>query len=125
MTRNEFMSAISRLVIRPGRDGFVTARPIYLQTAGAFNRSGHDSWLWFAASGLKLKRRRMPQAIDEDKTRAEFVEWLEGASETDIARFVEAAERRHRPALIKAGTETGELVRRERAALGEAEIGLR
>jgi hypothetical protein len=121
MTRNEFMAAISRLVVRPGRDGFVTGRPIYLQAAGTFNRAGHGSWLWFAASVPKLKRPPTPRAIDENQTRAEFVKWLQGASETDIARFVEDADRYYRPALIKAGRETGALVRRERAALGEAE----
>jgi hypothetical protein len=121
MTRGEFMSAISRLTVRSGHDGFVMGRPIYLQAAGAFNRAGHRSWLWFAASGPKLKRPPTPRAIDEAQARIEFVEWLERASETDIARFVEDADRYYRPALIKAGRETDALVRRERAAFGEAE----
>jgi hypothetical protein len=81
MTRIQFMSAISRLTVRPGPDGFVIGRPIYLSAAGAFNRAGAIGFARFIG-------RRGP--VDTAKVRAEFVAWLEGVGEEEIGRFIAA-----------------------------------
>jgi hypothetical protein len=75
------MSAISRLTVRPGPDGFVIGRPIYLAAAGAFNRAGAIGFARFIG-------RRGP--VDEGKVRAEFVAWLEGVGDEEIGRFIAA-----------------------------------
>jgi hypothetical protein len=82
MTRNEFMAAISRLTVQPGSDGGVTGRQTYLLAAGAFNRTGAAGWLWF--------RKRAGETLDAGDSRAEIVEWLQGATEMDIGRLIEA-----------------------------------
>ena len=54
ITHNELMSAISRLGC-PSRNPKVgRSAPIYLEAAGAFNRSGPPGWLWFMSRGDEM-----------------------------------------------------------------------
>ena len=80
MTRNQFVSAISRLTVRPGPEGFVIGRPLYLQAGRAFNLAGPEGFLWF--------RKRPVAAIDDNHVRTEFIEWLKDASDEEIDRFI-------------------------------------
>jgi hypothetical protein len=117
MTPKEFASAISRLTVQAGPDGFATGRPIYSSAGGAFKRAGPGVWSWFCR---RDHIRTEAAELDEGAVRAEFVAWLKTASEKKIVGFIDAAER-YRPALITAGKEVGELVLRQRAAYGEVE----
>lgn len=113
MTRNQLMSAVMRLTVRPGTDGIVAARPLaqlYLAAAGAFTRAGAGAWLWF------MKRTSEP--LDENAARAEFFAWLKATNGKEIDRFIEAANR-YRPALLHAGEKIDKLVQHERVAYGE------
>jgi hypothetical protein len=58
-------------------------RDIVFEASRAFNLVGAEGFLWF--------RKRPGGAIDDDQGRAEFIEWLKGASEKEIKRFVDAA----------------------------------
>ena len=57
-------------------------RDIVFEASRAFNLVGAEGFLWF--------RKRPGGAIDDDQVRAEFIEWLKGASDEEIGRFIEA-----------------------------------
>jgi hypothetical protein len=116
MTSKEFASAISRLTVQPGPGGFVIGRPIYASAGGAFNRTGAGGWIWFCK---RARIHREATELDESAARAQFIAWLTTASERQIGRFIEAADR-YRPALITAGKKVADLHRRELAAYREA-----
>jgi hypothetical protein len=80
MTPNQFKSAVMKLVVRTGPDGFVTARPIYHEAGGAFLRAPRHAF-------ARIMKARNVDVGDAGP--ADFIGWLDAAPDDEIQLLID------------------------------------